>query len=59
MVGGASAVTSIEVLHLPPGLVGVGGAFAGLFGIAPAVKAKMEEVRRARLDRTGEMRHES
>jgi hypothetical protein len=50
-MGGATSIAASPLLHLPPNLVGVGGALVGVFGVAPAVKAKLEERRQARKEK--------
>lgn len=56
-MGGVTSVAASPLLHLPPNMLSVGGALVGVFGVAPAVKAKLEERRQAREEeREGEQK---
>jgi len=58
VMGGVTSVAATPLLHLPSNVVGVGGALVGVFGVAPAIKAKLEERRQAREEKRKESRSE-
>jgi hypothetical protein len=51
VMGGVTSVAASPLMHLPPSLLSIGGALVGVFGVAPAVKAKLEEQKQAREDK--------
>ena len=51
VMGGVTSVAASPLLNLPPNILSVGGALVGVFGVAPAVKAKLEERRQARKEK--------